>query len=385
MIYLDNAATTQIEPRVLEAMLPYLQNHYGNASSIHQLGRMTNVAVEEARMKVAAAIGAEPSEIVFTSGGTESNNAVIKGVIKATGKKHVITSRIEHHAVLHPIQYGRIDGIKATYLNVRPKGFVTPEQVAEAITDETALVSLMHVNNEIGAINPIEEIAEICKQKGVCFHSDTVQSIGKLPLDVSKTPVDFLSISAHKIHGPKGIGVMYVRGGTKWKSWMEGGSQERRRRGGTLNVAGIVGLGRAIEMATAEREKNVAKIAEVSKALVTGLREAFPDFIDFNGCPDNGVPHIVNCSFPLDEQNALDGEMLLLNLDIDGICVSNGSACTSGAVEASHVLMALGMVTPTAKSSIRFSLSKYNTVEEMHETVQKTKAIVERMMKSTAV
>ncbi len=385
MIYLDNAATTKIEPRVLEAMLPYLENHYGNASSIHQLGRMTNVAVEEARMKVAAAIGAEPSEIIFTSGGTESNNAVIKGVVKATGKKHIITSRIEHHAVLHPIQYGRADGLTATYLNVKPKGYVTPEQVAEAITDDTALVSLMHVNNEIGAINPIEEIAEVCKERGVAFHSDTVQSIGKLPIDVSKTPVDFLSISAHKIHGPKGIGVLYVRSGSKWKSWMEGGSQERRRRGGTLNVAGIVGIGRAIEIATAEREKNVAHITEVNKALVNDLKEAFPNFIDFNGCPERGVPHIVNCSFPLDEENALDGEMLLLNLDIDGICVSNGSACTSGAVEASHVLMALGMVTPTAKSSIRFSLSKYNTVEEMHDVVKKLKAIVERMMDSETV
>lgn len=380
-VYLDNAATTKLDSRVLDTMLPYLSDHYGNASSIHNLGRQTNVAVEEAREKVAKAIGAEVSEIIFTSGGTESNNAVIKGAIKASGKKHVITSRIEHHAVLHPIQYARSEGIKATYLDVKPKGYVTADQVADAITDDTALVSLMHVNNEIGAINPIEEIAEVCKDKGVLFHSDTVQSIGKLPVDVSKMPIDFLSLSAHKIHGPKGIGVMYVRGGTRWKSWMEGGSQERRRRGGTLNVPGIIGLGKAIEIATEEREENVAYISKLSQKLVGGLKENFPHLIDFNGCPDKGVPHIVNCSFPLGEDESLDGEMLLLNLDIDGICVSNGSACTSGAIEPSHVLIALGMVTPTAKSSIRFSLSKYNTMEEMDYVLEKVPAIINRMLK----
>jgi cysteine desulfurase len=384
-VYLDNAATTKLEPRVLDAMLPFLKDGYANASSIHSLGRETNVAVEEAREKVARAIGAQPSEIIFTSGGTESNNAVIKGAIKATGKKHVVTSRIEHHAVLHPIQYGRKDGIKATYLNVKPKGFVNAEQVAEAITEDTALVSLMHVNNEIGAINPIHEIAEVCREKGVLFHTDTVQSIGKLPVDVSKTPVDFLSISAHKIHGPKGVGVMYVRGGAKWKPWMEGGAQERRRRGGTLNAPGIIGLGRAIEIATEEREANVAHISKLGRKLTQGLKEAFPDFVAFNGCPETGVPHIINASFPMDEDRALDGEMLLLNLDIEGICVSNGSACTSGAVEPSHVLIALGMVTPTAKSSIRFSLSKLNTEAEIDYVLEKVPPIINRMMTADAV
>jgi len=379
-VYLDNAATTALEPRVLDEMLPYLRDHFGNASSIHSLGRITNVAVEEAREKVAKAIGAEPSEIIFTSGGTESNNSVIKGVIQATGKKHIVTSRVEHHAVLHPIQYGRTQGIKGTYLDVKPFGFVTPEQVEEAITDETALVSLMHVNNEIGAINPISEIAAICKRKGVQLHSDTVQSVGKLSTKVDELGVDFLSISAHKIHGPKGIGVLYVRKGSKWKPWMEGGSQERRRRGGTLNVAGIVGIGAAIEIAEKERVENMEKVKKVSKRLVNGLKEAFPDLLAFNGNPEVGVPNIINCSFPLDEKDALDGEMLLLNLDIEGICVSNGSACTSGAVEASHVLTALGMVTPTAKSSVRFSLSKYNTEEEMDYTVSKLKSIIERML-----
>jgi len=384
-VYLDNAATTRIEPRVLEFMLPYLQEHYGNPSSIHQLGRVSNVAVEEAREKVAKAIGAEPSEIIFTSGGTESNNAVIKGVLQATNKKHIVTSRIEHHAVLHPIQYARSNGIKATYLDIIPCGSVTAEQVADAITDDTALVSLMHVNNEIGAINPISEIASICKEKGVLLHSDTVQSLGKLPVNVDEMGVDFLSLSAHKIHGPKGIGVLYVRGGTRWKPWMEGGSQERRRRGGTLNAPGIVGLGEAIQIATAEREANNAHIAKLSERLCNGLKEAFPDLIAFNGNPEKGVPNIINCSFPLDADKALDGEMLLLNLDIEGICVSNGSACTSGAVEASHVLTALGMVTPTAKSSVRFSMSKFNTLEEIDYTVEKLSAIINRMLQTQEV
>lgn len=381
-VYLDNAATTSLEPRVLDSMLPYLKDHFGNASSIHHLGRMTNVAVEEAREKVAKAIGADASEIIFTSGGTESNNAVIKGVLQATGKKHIITSRVEHHAVLHPIQYGRAQGIKGTYLDVKPFGFVTAEQVELAITDETALVSLMHVNNEIGAINPLTEIAAVCKKHGIAFHSDTVQSVGKLPVNVDELGVDFLSISAHKIHGPKGIGVLYVRKGSKWKPWMEGGSQERRRRGGTLNVAGIVGMGAAIEIAETERVENMEKIKKVSSRMVNGLKEAFPDLLAFNGNPDVGVPNIINCSFPLDEKEALDGEMLLLNLDIEGICVSNGSACTSGAVEASHVLTALGMVTPTAKSSVRFSLSKYTTEEEVDYTVSKLKTIIDRMLSS---
>jgi len=384
-VYLDNAATTKLEPRVLDVMLPYLSEHYGNPSSIHKMGRQTNVAVEEAREQVARAIGAEVSEIIFTSGGTESNNAIIKGALKATGKKHVVTSRIEHHAVLHPIQYARSEGVTATWLDVKPKGYVTAQQVADAITDETALVSLMHVNNEIGAINPIEEIAAVCKEKGVLFHTDAVQSIGKLPLDMSQTPVDFLSISAHKMHGPKGIGVMYIRSGSRWKSWMEGGSQERRRRGGTLNAPGIIGLGKAIEIATQETEANAAHIKKLGNQLVHGLKQHFPDLIAFNGCPDKGVPHIVNCSFPLDEQQSLDGEMLLLNLDIDGICVSNGSACTSGAIEPSHVLMALGMVTPTAKSSIRFSLSKFTTAEEITYVLEKVPLIINRMLKSEQV
>jgi cysteine desulfurase len=383
-VYLDNAATTPLDPRVLDAMLPFLKDHFGNANSIHGLGRVANVAVEEAREKIAHYIGAEPSEVIFTSGGTESNNAVIKGVIKATGKKHIVTSRVEHHAVLHPIQYGRADGILGTYLDVRPLGHVTAEQVENAITDETALVSLMHGNNEIGSMNPIREIAAICKQKNVLFHSDTVQTTGKIPVDVNDLGVDFLSISAHKIYGPKGIGALYVRSGSAWKAWMEGGSQERRRRGGTLNVPGIIGLAKALELATIEMNQNREHVSALKNKLVSGLKERFSDVIAFNGDVEGGLFNIVNCSFPLDNEKSLDGEMLLLNLDIEGICCSNGSACTSGAVEASHVLMALGMVTPTAKSSLRFSIGKNNTEEDINFTLDKLEIVVNRMLKSMA-
>jgi cysteine desulfurase len=383
MIYLDNAATTPLDPRVLDAMLPYLRDQFGNANSIHSMGRQATVAVEDAREKIAAILHADPAEIIFTSGGTESDNSVIKGVLKATGKKHVITSRVEHHAVLHPIQHARSEGVHATYLNVIPSGCVDAMQVDEAITDETALVTLMHVNNEIGAINPIEDIARICRDRNVMFHSDTVQSVGKYPIDVHNIGLDFLSISAHKIYGPKGVGAMYVRSGAAWKPWMEGGSQERRRRGGTLNVPGIVGLAKAIELADAEMEQNRSHIEALKDRLVVGLKDRFGSLISFNGCMDNGCYYIVNMSFPLDDEKALDGEMLLLNLDIEGICVSNGSACTSGAVEPSHVLLALGMVTPTAKSSLRLSIGKHNTAEEIDYTLSKLDAIVHRMMKST--
>jgi cysteine desulfurase len=382
MIYLDNAATTPLDPRVLNAMLPYYRDHFGNANSIHSLGRQATVAVEEAREKIAAILNAEPSEIIFTSGGTESDNSVIKGVLKATGKKHVITSRVEHHAVLHPIQHARSEGVQATYLNVIPSGCVDADNVADAITEDTALVSLMHVNNEIGAINPIKKIAAICRSRNVMFHSDTVQSIGKYPVDVREIGLDFLSISAHKIYGPKGVGAMYVRNGASWKPWMEGGSQERRRRGGTLNVPGIIGLAKAMELADAEMENNRNHIEALKDRLVSGLKDRFGSMLSFNGCMENGCYYIVNISFPLEDDKALDGEMLLLNLDIENICVSNGSACTSGAVEPSHVLMALGMVTPTAKSSLRLSIGKHNTIEEIDFTLEKLDSVVHRMLKS---
>lgn len=362
--------------------MPFLTENFGNASSIHSPGRQAAVAVEEARERIARHIGAETSEIIFTSGGTESNNSIIKGVLGATDKRHIVTSRVEHHAVLHPIQNGRRSGIRATYLNCKPTGSVTPAQVEEAITEDTALVSLIHVNNEIGAVNPLGEIAKVCREKNVLLHSDTVQSVGKIPVNVDELGVDFLSISGHKIYGPKGMGALYVRGGSDWKPWMEGGSQERKRRGGTLNVPGIVGFGKALDLAVAEMGPNREHIKKLQQRMVSGLKERFPEMVAFNGNPHSGIYNIVNLSFPLDDGKALDGEMLLLNLDVEGICCSNGSACTSGAVEASHVLMALGMVTPTAKSSLRFSLGKSNTEEEIDYTLDKLDAIVHRMLET---
>ncbi len=382
MIYLDNAATTQMDPRVLDAMIPYFNTFYGNANSIHAIGRQVTVAVEEARERIAALIHADPAEIIFTSGGTESDNAAIKGVLSAVGKKHIVTSGLEHHAVLHPIQHARKMGVQASYVHVIPTGCVTSNAVKEAITDQTALVSLMHVNNEIGSINPISEIAEVCHQKGVMFHTDAVQSVGKYPIDVKTMDMDLLSASAHKFYGPKGIGFLYMKAGTPCTPWMEGGSQERKRRGGTLNVPGIIGMAKALELAVSEMETNRQRVESLKEMLVSGIKERFGTRVAFNGCMDSGCYYIVNISFPMDEERSLDGEMLLLNLDVEGICVSNGSACTSGAIEPSHVLLALGMVTPTAKSSLRLSLGKNNTAEEITYTLEKLQMVVDRMTKS---
>ncbi len=274
-IYLDHSATTPVDKRVLEAMLPYLQDDFGNASSIHHIGRKASVAVEEMREKIAHYIGSEPKEIVFTSGGTESDNAAIKGTLKATGKQHIITSNIEHHAILHTIENLKEEGIEVTHLKVDNKGIVHEDQLEAAIREDTGIVTLMHVNNEIGAINPIKKLSDVAHKHTVAFHSDTVQSMGKIPVNVDDLGVDFLSVSAHKIYGPKGVGFMYIRNGMPFHAFMEGGSQERRRRGGTLNVPGIIGLGKAVELACEEMETNQKKISSLQKRLYNGLNERF--------------------------------------------------------------------------------------------------------------
>lgn len=383
-VYFDHAATTPVDERVLEAMIPYFTEHYGNANSAHQLGNKAKVAVEEARETIAEHIGAEPAEIIFTSGGTESDNAAIKGVVKATGKTEVITSPLEHHAVLHSAEALKRSGIQPVYAQPDANGIIRPGQVAEVITDNTALVSLMHVNNEIGTINPLGEIAEVCKEHDIPFHSDTVQSIGKLPVDVNALGLDFLSMSGHKIYGPKGIGVLYMRHATPWLPWMHGGSQERRRRGGTLNVPGIVGLAKALELAIADMEKHTAHFKKLRQRLIDGLDATFGDHYQINGDPDNGVPHILNLAFT-GAEGGLDGEMLLLNLDVEGICISNGSACTSGAVEPSHVLDGIGLDTDIANSSIRISMGKDNTEEEIDFLLEKLELVVNRMLSTAKV
>ncbi len=379
-IYFDHAATTPIDDRVLEAMLPFLKENYGNANSAHQLGRTSKVAIEDARENIAKMLNAEPSEIIFTSGGTESDNAIIKGVIAGTGKKEIITSPIEHHAVLHPAEALEKEGVTIKHLQPNEEGIITSEQVADAISDKTALVSLMHVNNEIGSINPVKEIAAVCREKGITFHSDTVQSIGKIPVDVKEIGLDALSVSAHKIYGPKGIGVLYVKNGTPWEPWLQGGSQERKRRGGTSNVPGIVGLSKAMEIALDELEDNARHFQSLRKSAVTQLRERFDERFYINGPETGGAPHVLNVAFLSPEKKGLDGEMLLLNLDIEGVCVSNGSACTSGAMEPSHVLSGIGLSQERCNSSIRISFGKHNTQEEITYLVEKLEGILDRML-----
>jgi cysteine desulfurase len=383
-VYLDNAATTPMDSRVAEAMQPWLSEHFGNASSPHHLGRRSHVAVEEARETIAAVIGAKPAEIIFTSGGTESNNAVINGVRFAGGSRtHIVTSTVEHHAVLHPVQAGRQFGWDFTLLAPTPEGTISPQTVADAITDSTALVSLMHVNNEIGSVNDLLSIARICQEHSILFHSDAVQSVGKMAVDVDKLGVDFLSFSAHKFNGPKGIGALYVRAGSTWSPWMLGGSQERNRRGGTLNVPCIVGMAKALELAADEMAQTATRVGALKHSLMQGLREQFGDGVRFNN-PSNGLFNIVNCSFPIEGGATLDGEMLLLNLDIEGICCSNGLACTSGAIEPSHVLLALGLPYETAKASLRLSLGKFTTDEDIYFTIEAVGKIIHRMTRKSA-
>ena len=380
-IYFDHAATTPLDSRVLEVMLPYMTQSYGNANSVHHLGQKAKVEVENAREKIAHLINAEPSEIIFTSGGTESDNAVIKGVLALSrGKSEVITSELEHHAVLHPIEMAKMHGFMPVYAEPVKCGTITAKSVANKISDQTALVSIMHVNNEIGCINEIKEIATLCREQHIPFHSDTVQSLGKIPIDVKDLALDFLSGSAHKMYGPKGIGIMYVKNGAKWMPWMTGGSQERRRRGGTLNVPGVIGFAKAFELAHEEMETNINHYMKLRNLLLSLMDNKLTSCkYQINGNEKQGVPHILNLTFTDEQGRGVDGEMLLLNLDIEGICVSNGSACTSGAMEASHVLTGMGLVDGVAKSSIRVSFGKKNTEEDIIFFVEKLNSVLHRM------
>jgi cysteine desulfurase len=383
-VYFDHAATTPVDERVLEKILPFYKNQFGNANSAHQYGRSTKVAIEDSRELIAECIGAEPSEIIFTSGGTESDNAAIKGVVNATRKTEIITSPIEHHAVIHPAESLKMKGCNVTYLQPDSNGTITPQQVKEAISEDTAVVSLMHVNNEIGTILPIHDIANVCREKKVPFHSDTVQSVGKLPVNVKTLGVDLLSISGHKIYGPKGIGVLYVKSGTPWLPWLQGGSQERRRRGGTSNVAGIVGLAQALKHCVDHQKEHNTHFQDLRNELINGLNSRFSGRYQINGPVDGGVPHIINLAFKSNGERGLDGEMLLLNLDIEGICVSNGSACTSGAVEPSHVLKGIGLPDKLANSSIRVSFGKDNTADQVHFFLDKLDHVLNRMTNVTS-
>lgn len=363
LIYLDYAATTPLDPRVLAAMMPFLTDMSGNASSIHQVGRAALQALDDAREQVALVLGCQPKEIVFTGGGSESINLAIKGVAMALrdqGKTHLISSTIEHHAVLHALDYlVEYEGFTVTLLPVDRTGRVQPADLSAAIRPETALVSVMYANNETGVIQPITELAAICRERGVLFHTDAVQAPGQLPLDVHALGVDLLSLTAHKFYGPQGVGVLYLRRGTPLVPQINGGAQERRRRAGTENIAGIVGLAKALSIAESERTAHATRLRASSERLIDGVLTRIPQSW-LNGDRQTRLPGIVNVGFA-----CIETESLLLLLDQRGICASSGSACTSGSLEPSHVLLAMGLSPDEANGSIRFSLGRQTTDEQI--------------------
>ncbi len=372
---MDNAATTKVNSEVLDCMLPFLKDDFGNPSTIYSIGKKARAAIEEARSRVAKFLGADAKEIFFTSCGTESDNWAIKGAAYEglkKGKNHIITSKIEHHAVLHTVEKLAKDGFCVTYLNVDKNGLISLEDVKNAITDKTALVTVMYANNEIGTIEPIEEIGKICREKGVLFHTDAVQAVGHIKIDVKAQNIDMLSLSGHKFGAPKGVGALYIKKGTKIQKFMEGGAQESGKRSGTENVAGIVGLGRAIEIAYKDIEIKNNKLIEKRDKLIFELLKI--ERSRLNGHSVRRLPGNVNISF-----EGIEGESLLLFLDMAGVCASSGSACTSGSLDPSHVLLAIGLPHEIAHGSLRLTLSEYNTEEEIKYVVSEVNNIVKRL------
>lgn len=372
---MDHNATTPIHPDVLSAMLPYLHQAFGNPSSIHSYGRETRQAVDESREKVAQLIGAQPSEIVFTGGGTEANNLAIKGATLAKQKKsgHIITSAIEHHAAMVPCQYLEKRGFEVSFLPVDHDGLLDPDDVRRAITDKTILISIMQANHEVGTIEPLEEIGKLALERDIPFHTDAVQSVGKVPIDVGTLGVNLLSLSAHKLYGPKGVGALYIRKGTKILPQVFGGHQELNFRAGTENVAGIVGLGKAAEIALHKMQAEGERLCRLRDKLWERIKERVGS-VRLNGHPKRRIPNTLNVTFDL-----IEGESLVINLDLRGIAVSTGSACTSGSLEPSHVLLAMGVSPPIARGSIRFSLGIENTQEEIEETANALEEVVGRL------
>ncbi len=375
IIYLDHAATTATRPEVAEAMLPYFTEKYGNASSVYGLGAESKQAIDQARATVAKALGAKPEEIYFTAGGTEADNWALKAAAEACGKGggHIITTKIEHHAILHTCEYLEKRGVAVTYLDVDEGGLVSPEAVRKAIRPDTFLISVMFANNEIGTLEPIEEIGAIAKEKGILFHTDAVQAFAHLDISVDSYHIDMLSASAHKFGGPKGIGFLYIRKGVKIRSFIHGGAQERKRRAGTENVPGIVGLGKAVELAMAERKETVERITGLRDYLIDRILQEIP-FTRLNGDRRRRLPGNANFSFQF-----IEGESLLIMLDMEGICGSSGSACTTGSLDPSHVLMAIGLPHEIAHGSLRLTLGEKNTREEIDFVVERLKEIVARL------
>ncbi|MFO7295523.1 MAG: cysteine desulfurase NifS [Clostridia bacterium] len=374
-IYMDHAATTYTKQEVLEEMMPYFKEVYGNPSSVHSFGREARKAVDLARERTAAALNASPEEIYFTAGGTESDNWAIKGVALANKDRgnHIITTSIEHHAVLHTCQYLEKMGFEVTYLPVDSYGLVDPEQVKEAITDKTILISVMFANNEIGTIEPIKEIGQIARERGIYFHTDAVQAVGQVPIDVKDMNIDLLSLSAHKFYGPKGVGALYIRKGVKLHPFMHGGAQERNRRAGTENVPGIVGLGKAIELATSNLEETSKRLTAMRDRLISGVLNNI-EYVRLNGHPTKRLPGNANFSFEF-----IEGESLLLSLDMKGIAASSGSACTSGSLDPSHVLLAIGLPHEIAHGSLRLTLGDDNTDEDIDYVLEVLPGIVNRL------
>lgn len=372
-IYLDHNATTPVRPEVRDRMLPFLGELYGNPSSAHSFGQEVKAQVDEARLRISEQLGTGPAQVVFNSGGTESDNAAIKGVAFAAEKGHIVTTVIEHPAVMLTVSWLAKKGFEATYVSVGSDGVVDPDEVKKAIRPDTILVSVMHINNETGAIQPVEEISAITKEKGVLLHCDAVQSFGKLPTKVDDLGVDLMSIAAHKIYGSKGIGALYIRKGTRIDPLIIGGAQEKRRRSGTENIAGIVGFGETIVRAEAEREEVYNQLVILREKFVHGLVERVPDIV-INGDPARTFPSTVSASV-----SRVEGESLLLSLDMEGVAISTGSACSSGSLEPSHVLVAMGIEPVLAQGTLRFSMGRSTTEEEINYVLEVFPPIVERL------
>lgn len=381
LIYLDNAATTPVDPEVLNAMLPFLKDKYGSASTLYSIGREAREAVEMAREQVAELINAQPEEIYFTGGGSESDNWAVFGVTAAKEKKgnHIITSKIEHHAILEPFHTLEKKGYNATFLDVDENGFISIDDLKNAITDQTVLVTVMHANNEIGTIEPVEEIGKICKEKGIHFHTDTVQTVGHIPVDVEAINCDSLAISAHKLYGPKGVGAMYICKGARVDRFIRGGGQENNRRAGTHNVPGIVALGKACELAKGRMAEEASQTIKLRDALIAGVESRIKD-VKLNGDRVKRIPNNVNFSF-----TGVEGESMILLMDMNGICVSSGSACTSGSLDPSHVLMALGLKHEQAHGSLRMTLGKENTMEQIDKVLEVLPGIVDRLRQMSPI
>ena len=375
LIYLDNAATTKTAPEVVEAMLPYFTEHYGNPSSIYGFAAANKEVITKQRETIANALGAKTNEIYFTAGGSESDNWALKATAEAYEKKgkHIITSKIEHHAILHTCEYLEKHGYEVTYLNVNENGIVDLEELKAAIRPDTILISVMFANNEIGTIQPIKEIGEIAHEHGILFHTDAVQAFGQVPINVDECHIDMLSSSAHKLNGPKGTGFLYIRTGLKTRSFIHGGAQERKRRGGTENTAGIVGFGKAVEIAMATMEERTAKEKAMRDHLIERVLKEIP-FARLNGHPSQRLSNNANFAFQF-----IEGESMLIMLDMEGICGSSGSACTSGSLDPSHVLLAIGLPHEIAHGSLRLTLSAETTMEQIDFTVDCLKKIVERL------